>query len=105
MSKRVETIDLAIPPDRALEACRRALVELGWSGDEAGERLRLSGREDATRLCCHQSPASVEIELRAHDGGTAVHMAGQVPGFGPVSKAHLSSRMEALWRHLLRAAD
>jgi hypothetical protein len=102
VSKRRDEIDLAVPPDRALEACRRALAELGWSSEEA-EEMRISGREDTTRLCCRQSPARVEIELRGHDSGTAIRMAGSVPGFGPVSSDHLSSRMEALWRHLLAA--
>ena len=104
MSGRIDELVLEVPPDRAGEACRIALAELGWSAEATGEE-RLAGREGTDRLCCHQSPATVEIELRANGNkGTAIRMSGSVPGFGPVSSEHLSSRMEALWRHLLAAA-
>ena len=104
MARRVDTLDLEVPPPVALDACRTALAELGWSADANGGDERLSGREDNTKLCCHQAPASVEVELQGNaEGGTAVRITGSVPGFGPVSSGHLRTRMEALWRHLLAA--
>ena len=103
MPSRVDTLDLEVSPAAALVACRRALAELGWSADASDGRV--SGREDDTKLCCHQSPVSIEVELRANaDGGTGIRMTGSVPGVGPVSSGHLRTRMEALWRHLLAAA-
>ena len=105
MPTRVDTLDLPVSPERASAACGEALAELGWSWEEGEGSLHLSGREDMTKLCCHQSPASVDLELRSNgNGGTAVRMTGSVPGVGPVSSGHLSTRMEALWRHLLAAA-
>src|SRR5262245_24973941 len=105
MARRVDRLELEVSPAVALDACRRALAELGWSSDLSDGPVRISGREDDTKLCCRQSPASVELELRANaDGGTAIRMTGSVPGFGPASSGQLRTRMEALWRHLLAAA-
>ena len=103
VAKRVDVMELPVAATQVLAACRRAFSELGWSSDGCNGERRLHGYEDATKLCCHQSPASVEIDLQKHGGGTKVRMSGSVAGLGPVSTGHLRSRLEALWRHILGA--
>jgi hypothetical protein len=102
---RVDSIELAHPPDRILVACKQALAELGWRGDASGAGLQLRAREDESKLCCRQAPIEVEIELEERAEKTNIRVSGSVAGFGPVSSQSLRGRMEALWRHLFAALD
>ena len=73
-----------LPIEEALMACRRALPPLGWEEYEHRED-RLLAAEDATRLCCRDSPSRLEIELLPSGvGRTEVHFKLTAPGIGPI---------------------
>jgi hypothetical protein len=106
MSKQRRVVELDLPPDRALAACRRAIAELTWTLEESGGQGDLSGRERPEILCCHNAPVRVEAEvLPAGHDRTSVEVRGSVPGWGPVSSKHLRSRMDAFERRLRLSAE
>jgi hypothetical protein len=102
MSKHSGTLDLPVPPDRAIDLCRRTLAALGWDLLEAdAEHVR--GREDVTLLRCRESPATVSFRLGpSEEGETLVHMETDVPGFGPIASRHLARRTDLVVRRLAR---
>jgi hypothetical protein len=96
VSKRAERLELDVPPERALTACRTAIESLEWELaelDEAG----LQAREDAAKLSCHDWPVEIGLKV-APDGEerAAVTLAGSVPGLGPVSSRHLRASLARL---------
>jgi hypothetical protein len=96
VSKAVRTLELELPRERALAACRTAIAGLNWELVEAGADW-LSGRQDPARLCCRSAPVRVEIELSgASDEPTRVDLRGSVPGFGPIASRDLRSALVLL---------
>lgn len=97
MPSHRETITVELPKAEALRACRRALPRLGWEENEAGSDGVLAS-EDATRLCCRDSPSRVEIELSPRDADrTEVSFHLTAPGVGPIpGPARLKRQTAAL---------
>ena len=96
VSKRLTDVQLEIPPEDAIVACREAIRSLEWDLAEAGEG-RLMAREDAARLPCRDWPAEIEIEVGAAPGErTALTLAGFVPGRGVISSRHLRASLAVL---------
>ncbi len=98
MSKAAASLKLELPRERALAACRAAIVSIDWELTEDGSD-RLRGRQDPARLCCISAPVAVEIVLTKAGERTMVALHGTVPGFGPVAGRDLRA---AMW--LLAAA-
>lgn len=100
MSKLRATLQLAVSEDEAAAASRRALVQMGWSLLE--ERpLRIVAREDATRLHCHCSPATVTLAFAPRSGGSVIEIETEVPGFGPISSQHAEEQSQVLARRII----
>lgn len=100
MSKLRATLELAISEDEALAACRRALLDLGWSVLEDRERAVVA-REDATRLHCHCPPATAAIGVDSKSSEvTVIEIATKVPGFGPISSRHAEEQSQVLARRI-----
>ncbi len=96
MTKRAEQLEFDAPPDQALAACRSAIRSLEWEQRGVGER-RLAASEDPAKLCCHDWPAEIEIEIDPAPGErSAVTLAGFVPGLGPISSRHLRASLALL---------
>ena len=107
MSKLRATLELAVPRDQAAAACRRAVVELGWSVLEDRQDT-LVAREDAARLHCHCPPATAAVRVHSQGASsTVVEMETKVPGFGPISAGHAEEQSKVLARRigLLVAGD
>lgn len=72
-------------------AARRAAVEVGFQGDEAGAALRGDralglfrvAQEALRNALRHAQPKHVRVELRAEDGGTRVSVVDDGTGFDP----------------------
>ncbi len=107
MSKLRATLELAVSADKAAVACRRAVVEFGWSVLEDREHT-LVAREDAARLPCHCQPATAAVRVHSRSAtSTMIEMETKVPGFGPISAHHAEEQSKALARRigLLAAGD
>lgn len=95
MSRVEGVFELSLPPDRAQICCRRVFAELGWTMNRDQPGL-LEGREDITRLACHQSPAETTLEIAASSGGSEVSIATKVPGLGPIASSHAHGRQKTI---------
>jgi hypothetical protein len=96
VSKRLTGLQLEIPPEDAIVACRAAIRSLEWNLAEPGEG-RLVAREDAARLACRDLPAEIEVKVGAAPGErTALTLAGFVPGRGLLSSRHLRASLAVL---------
>lgn len=96
--KREQTLEVAVPPEAALAACRRAFNELGWEILEA-EEARLVAMEVPFRLDCLTGPSSVEVVARsASPERTTLTVAGSARGIRP---RRLDAQMEVLERRIL----
>ena len=94
MSQAAATLELPLPRDRALQACRAAVARIDWEVVKGAADL--SGRQDPARLCCPSAPVTVDLELiDAGEDRTAIAMRGRVLGFGPVARRDLRN---AMWR-------
>ena len=92
MPKTTASLELDLPPDRALAVCRNAIASIEWELVEGDADL--SGRQDPARLCCESSPVTVDIALaEAGEGRTAVSLCGHVLGWGPVAARDLRNGM------------
>jgi hypothetical protein len=91
MSEAAASIELELPRERALAACRAAIVSIDWELTEDGSD-QLRGRQDPGRLCCTSAPVAVEIVLTNTGERTMVALHGKVPGFGPVAAATCAPR-------------
>ena len=84
MPRHREKMTLELTSEEALTACRRALPALGWEPYEEGHG-RLLAAEDQARLCCHDSPSRVEIELASRGPDrTELTFKASAPGVGPI---------------------
>jgi hypothetical protein len=102
VTKRAELLEFDAPPDRALVACREAIRSIEWDLGEVGTG-RLTASQDPAKLCCHDWPAEIEVEVDPAPGeGSAVTLAGFVPGFGPISSRHLRASLALLERAIRR---
>jgi hypothetical protein len=95
VSKATATLELDLPPEQALAACRAAIARIDWELVEGGG-VELHGRQDPARLCCTSAPVSVEIALTEAGERTTVALRGKVPGFGPVARRDLRSALSLL---------
>jgi hypothetical protein len=96
VSKRLIGLQLEIPPEDAIVACRAAIRSLEWELAESGEG-RLTARQDAARLPCRDWPAEIEVGVGAAPGErTMLTLAGFVPGRGPLSSRHLRASLGVL---------
>ncbi len=103
MSKRAQLLELEVAPDEALAGCRAAVAELGWEVSETGED-RLATHQDPAKLCCHDWPVEVVIEVvEAGERRTCLGMKASVPGRGPISSRSLGSSLAALERAIQRS--
>jgi hypothetical protein len=102
VSKRLTGLQLEIPPEDAILACRAAIRNLEWDLAEEAEG-RLTAREDVARLPCRESPAEIQINVGVAPGDrTVLTVAGFVPGRGPLASRHLGAslaRLEGAIRH------
>jgi len=96
--------NLKIHPRRGdiVSDVRKVLVRQGWEVERDGDKLLAT--EDATRLCCVESPAAVTLIFKSDRSGATVEVAAAVPGFGPVSARNVRSRLESIARVVLTAA-
>ena len=85
------------------ERVRQDLTRQGWEVEMLGNEL--VAREDATRLCCIESPARVSLWFQEGPGETVVEVEASVPGFGPVSRRNVRSRLACAARAVLRSAS
>ena len=103
MSKRVTTIQLDVPVDRALDLCQSALKGPGWELREI-DAEHVTWRQDITFLSCMESPATVDLQLGPSDSGaTLLRVETRVPGFGPLTSRHLDRRAAFVYRRLAGA--
>ena len=97
MSKLAETLHLDQPPEDVRRVCLDRLGRLGWEVRESQDGFEVA--EDATRLCCVESPASGHLRFRVSEtGGTTLEVEASVPGFGPIASRNVRSRMALLIR-------
>lgn len=98
MSRLRGVLELGVSGDLVLSAGRQVFAELGWEVIAEDGRV-LTAREDATRLCCHQSPAETTLRAGEIEGDSAaVVIETRVPGFGPISASHARDRQAAIVR-------
>jgi hypothetical protein len=100
-----QELTVALPPDRAMEACLGAAKELQWAAKPAGEG-RLTVLEDFTRLHCGDSPLRIAVEVTPETGGnrSRIDVEATVPGAGGVTNKHLSEGMMVFALYIGRSA-
>jgi hypothetical protein len=91
-SRDHQELTVALPPDRAMEACLGAVEDLGWAAKRGEDKGRLTVMEDFTKLHCGDSPLRIEIQVRPDNGGSSskVEVEAVLPGTGGVTNKHLS---------------
>lgn len=96
--KASRTFGVQASASEATAACISAISSLGWEFVLADRQAgRVAAREDATKLCCVESPVSVEIQVGDSEGtGTPITLSWKVPGFGPIASRALRTREAAL---------
>lgn len=105
VTKRAELLEFDAPPDEAHVACRAAIRSLEWDLGEVGES-RLTTSQDPAKLCCHDWPAQIEVEIDTAPGErSAVTLTGSVPGLGPISSRHLRASLALLEGAIRRQLD
>ena len=62
-------------------------------------------REDATRLCCVESPAKLVLRFHGEQSDTGVDVEATVPGIGLVSSRNARSHLAFAARLILEAAS
>lgn len=103
MSKHIITLELPLSELRAAAICTEVVAGLGW--DIASEGNALRAYEDPARLPCHCQPAEAVLTFGEAAGGrTSLTIAAAVPGFGPISKAHVLGQGDILARSIGLAA-
>lgn len=103
--KHSQTLTIGSPLSEASAACLRAMRRLGWdvASTGAGSRL-MTAHEDPARLCCVQSPVTVNAAFEElDDETTAVSLDLSVAGFGPVAANQLRTRRAALEHELAQS--
>lgn len=105
--KASRTFDVPVSATEATTACISAIRSLGWELVSADRQAgRVTAREDATKLCCVESPVAVEIQVGDSDAaGTQISLSWKVPGFGPVASRALRTREGALEARIRRELD
>lgn len=104
-SRDRQQLRVPLPPPEALQACREAIEQIGWSVQTSDpQKHRMTAIEDFTKINCGDSPLRLEIELEPGKGGrgTAVNVEAIVPGVGGVASKHLHIGMRAFALSLLR---
>ena len=97
MAKVVRKVTLKEPSASVLRRVGSALELGGW--DVTYSERGLEADEDATRLCCVQSPARVQIcSPEAEEAAAVLEITVKVPGFGPVASRDLRARLGFLLR-------
>lgn len=86
-----------------MDRVARNLADYGWEIEATDDEL--IAREDATRLCCVESPAKVSLKFLPGQGGTDVLIEASVSGFGPISSRNARNRLESVARVVLRAGS
>ena len=98
------TVTLAVEPrENLIERVREAFLHRGWEVEARGSEL--VAREDATRLCCVETPAIVSLQFHEDQGATGVNLEARVPGYGPVANRNVRSRLAFAARTVLRVAS
>lgn len=95
MSKEVQSFDLPLASSAVLEGCRAAFAQLNWDIVEDRPGL-IAAREDSSNLPCHDSPATVTIEISDSDRGSMLKLETRVAGFGPLASRHARGRHETV---------
>lgn len=106
MSRQRQTIELGVPRQQAISACREALDQLGWEITEEGERRLVGGEEPQPTSCRALTwPARVKIEVDSESSKlTTVTIHAAMSGFGRNTADRLQRRMGALERAIRGAA-
>lgn len=105
--KASRTFGVAASATEVTAACISAISLLGWELVAADRKAgHVTAREDATKLCCVESPVAVEIQVGDSEGtGTTISLSWKVPGFGPVASRALRTREAALEARIRTAID
>ncbi len=98
MSKHSATMQLAIPPQEAMNACRRGVDRLGWeiTDEEAG---RLTAGEEPPLTSCRALTWPVRVEIRIEPESserTTVTIIASMTGYGSRPAQRLSNKIEVL---------
>jgi hypothetical protein len=97
MSKASCTLTAESWPPEILTRIGELLDSRGWDVERQGDGL--VGYEDATRLCCVESPAMVTVSVSP----TAIDIQATVPGRGPVSSRNARARLDLVARAVAEA--
>jgi hypothetical protein len=104
MPARNETVRVALAPDAALEACRRALSPDVWELERDGAD-RLIAYEWPWRISCQVRPARLEVRVSTMgDHGSLIELEASAPGLGPAPARHLQNHLEGVTAGLNRFA-
>ena len=96
--KRTESLEVGVPQERALEACRAAFAAMGWEIVEA-EGTRLAAIEVPFRLPCRRLPAEVEISAHSRSRErTILAIEGTMAGVG--TERELAGYMAAVVKRI-----
>jgi hypothetical protein len=102
--EREITFDLDVPSERALDACRWALDNLGWEVDRE-EPGHLRAGQDLTTIGAATFPSTADLEIVAPDyDHTIIGIKVEAPGRGRKSETRAGLQLEALKRRILEAA-
>lgn len=97
MSSAKTEFELRVPPDRAAEAVRRALVTDGWRIEDDEEGRFVARQRFGLTTIMWQRRANVALFLHPKGGnGTRVEYAGELFGFGPYPRWRLRKTMDTL---------
>lgn len=97
MSKATCTLRAESWPPELLSRVGEVLDGRGWEVES--QRGGLVAHEDATRLCCVESPATVTVSVSP----TELEIEASVPGRGVVSSRNARSRMDSVARGVAEA--
>lgn len=97
MSKATCTLTAPSWPPELLARIGEVLDSRGWDVESRGDGL--IAYEDATRLCCVESPAVVAVDVSP----TVLEIMVTVPGRGPVSSRNARTRRDTVARAVAEA--